>query len=143
VVVVVGPGTLQVVVFVTVVGRLTVTVVLLTTVFVLVFVCLMVSCSVLVTVRVFVLYLVTVSVSVVVAVLVTVRVPVARASRGLATTDDVRAPKMRPLAIVENFIVVNAWMRSVADDGEEVCMLLTYSLYTNESSSSTHQLSLS
>jgi hypothetical protein len=119
-----------------------VTVVLLTTVFVLVFVCLMVCCSVLVTVCVFVLYLVTVSVSVVVAVLVTVRVPVARASRGLATTDEARALKMSPLAIREYFIVANAWMQSIAGDGEEVCMLLTYSLYTCESFECSHHLSL-
>lgn len=108
VLVVVGPGTLRVEVFVTVIGRSTVRVVLLTTVFVLVLVFLMISFSISVTVRVNVLYLVTMLVCVTVAVWVIVRIPKARPSRGLATTDDARVPNTRPLAKREPFIVARA-----------------------------------
>jgi hypothetical protein len=120
VLVVVGPGMLRVEVFVTVVGRLTVRVVLLTTV--LVFVLLMISVSVSIKVFVLVLYRVTMLVCVAVSVLVIVRMPKARASRGLATTDDARVPNTRPLAKREPFIVAETECKLLQMINEEdVC----------------------
>lgn len=121
VLVVVGPGMLRVEVFVTVVGRSTVRVVLLTTVLVFVLLMISVSVSIKVFVLVLVLYRVTMLVCVAVSVLVIVRMPKARASRGLATTDDARVPNTRPLAKREPFIVAETGCKLLQMINEDVC----------------------